>query len=406
MKKLLFFGTLILFSIQIFAQGCQCAGTACPNYAPWGPAGGYIKLCGPMWIPVGADSFLVDAPISTSENNQLLLQPAIRQQTSDMFSSLRIEKGDTTKGSNFTYYAKDNIRDMSSGIEVDSFHISIRSSNFNGSKNSILELTKPNDTLPAQSSLVAVNEDSARLCIVTADEKNGGFIFHTNFDQTKNAFIGVNWDSITVGKNNTKLYSLPFSAPNSGDVVMADLFGNLYFSQPSASSLQAVTDIASETSHTITIVEPAEGIKWVEGSSVYGSLYLDNSGVNFSESDDYFSFKLNRTNTTRSNQYYIPDTTGIFVLSVNNATADELGNISIPSVISGSISQVGTATTTFTVSIGSTQPNNTYQVAVTPTSSLSAALFYVTNKTTTTFDVVYLAGLTGTVTFDWILTNN
>lgn len=70
-------------------------------------------------------------------------------------------------------------------------------------------------------------------------------------------------------------------------------------------------------------------------------------------------------------------------------------------VISGSFSQVGTATTTFTVTFGGTQPNTTYKVNVTPTAGLSAALFYVTNKTTTTFDVMYLAGLTGTVTFDY-----
>jgi len=70
----------------------------------------------------------------------------------------------------------------------------------------------------------------------------------------------------------------------------------------------------------------------------------------------------------------------------------------------GSFSGVGTATTTFTVTFGGTQPNATYKVVVTPTSSLSAALFYVTNKTTTTFDVMYLAGLTGTVTFDYLLT--
>lgn len=69
--------------------------------------------------------------------------------------------------------------------------------------------------------------------------------------------------------------------------------------------------------------------------------------------------------------------------------------------ISGSFSGVGTATTTFTVTIGTTMPNTTYKVNVTPTLALSAALFYVTNKTTTTFDVMYLAGLTGTVTFDW-----
>lgn len=71
--------------------------------------------------------------------------------------------------------------------------------------------------------------------------------------------------------------------------------------------------------------------------------------------------------------------------------------------IAGSFSGLGTATTTFTVTIGSTQANNTYKVNVTPTSALSAAIFYVNNKTTTTFDVVYLAGLTGTVLFDWSL---
>lgn len=73
---------------------------------------------------------------------------------------------------------------------------------------------------------------------------------------------------------------------------------------------------------------------------------------------------------------------------------------------SGSFSGVGTATTTFTITTGVTEPNNTYRVQVTPTSALSAALFYVTNKTTTTFDVVYMAGLTGTVTFDWAVFNN
>jgi hypothetical protein len=69
--------------------------------------------------------------------------------------------------------------------------------------------------------------------------------------------------------------------------------------------------------------------------------------------------------------------------------------------IAGAFSGVGTATTTFTVTIGPTMANTTYKVNATPTAALSAALFYVTNKTTTTFDVVYLAGLTGTVTFDW-----
>ncbi len=74
-----------------------------------------------------------------------------------------------------------------------------------------------------------------------------------------------------------------------------------------------------------------------------------------------------------------------------------------PVVVAGSVSTTGTATTTFTVTIGATQANTTYKVNVTPTSLVAAAVFYVNNKTTTTFDVVYLAGLTGAVSFDWSL---
>jgi len=84
---------------------------------------------------------------------------------------------------------------------------------------------------------------------------------------------------------------------------------------------------------------------------------------------------------------------------VSRTKAQVKSDLGVP--ISGNYSGVGTATTTFTVTIGTTMANNIYPVQVTPTSSLSAAMFYVTNKTTTTFDVVYLAGLTGTVTFDW-----
>lgn len=73
-------------------------------------------------------------------------------------------------------------------------------------------------------------------------------------------------------------------------------------------------------------------------------------------------------------------------------------------VVSGTYSSGAVvAQATFTVTFGGTQPNNTYKVDVAPTGVLSAALFYVTNKTTTTFDVTYLSGLTGTVTFDYAI---
>lgn len=71
--------------------------------------------------------------------------------------------------------------------------------------------------------------------------------------------------------------------------------------------------------------------------------------------------------------------------------------------IAGSFSQVGSATTTFTVTLPYTQAGTSYKVNVTPTAALAAAPYYVNNKTTTSFDVVYLSGITGTVTFDWTL---
>lgn len=70
----------------------------------------------------------------------------------------------------------------------------------------------------------------------------------------------------------------------------------------------------------------------------------------------------------------------------------------------GTVSQVGTATSTFTVTIGATMANTNYRIpAPGALNVLSAAVCYINNKTTTTFDVVYLTGLTGTVAFDWIL---
>jgi hypothetical protein len=83
---------------------------------------------------------------------------------------------------------------------------------------------------------------------------------------------------------------------------------------------------------------------------------------------------------------------------------NQLKEMDIPSVgKAGSFTATGTATTTFTVTIGTTQANNTYKVVASPSNALSAVMFYINNKTTTTFDVVFVTGLTGAVAFDWIL---
>jgi hypothetical protein len=69
--------------------------------------------------------------------------------------------------------------------------------------------------------------------------------------------------------------------------------------------------------------------------------------------------------------------------------------------LSGRYTTTASAQTTFTVTIGVTQPGTTYNVQVTPTSLIGATGYYVTNQTTTTFDVVYTTALTGTESFAW-----
>ena len=102
------------------------------------------------------------------------------------------------------------------------------------------------------------------------------------------------------------------------------------------------------------------------------------------------------TTTTVGGQVF--NTTGNEIDFWNGTYWQKVGSLN------GSFSGSASSTTTFTVTIGTTMPNTTYRVLVTPTSSLGAAPYYVTNKTTTTFDVTYLSALTGTETFDWEVT--
>ena len=69
--------------------------------------------------------------------------------------------------------------------------------------------------------------------------------------------------------------------------------------------------------------------------------------------------------------------------------------------MTGSFSQTVTAVSTFTVTIGTTMPNTTYKVNISSTSSTAASPWYISNKTTTSFDVIYQTTLTGVVSFDY-----
>lgn len=70
---------------------------------------------------------------------------------------------------------------------------------------------------------------------------------------------------------------------------------------------------------------------------------------------------------------------------------------------SGNVSQALTAQTTVVVTIGVTMANTMYKVAYAATNAAAAVNFFITSKSTTQFTVTYLAPITATVTFDWMV---
>lgn len=90
-------------------------------------------------------------------------------------------------------------------------------------------------------------------------------------------------------------------------------------------------------------------------------------------------------------------------IATGNTVLVSLGKLQAQTTLAGSYTSTATAVSTFTVTIGTTQANTTYKVTASPSNALSAASYYITNKTTTTFDVMYLTALTGAIAFDWIL---
>lgn len=164
---------------------------------------------------------------------------------------------------------------------------------------------------------------------------------------------------------------------------------------PVLTSLTGMTHIGLETVSGNTLLNTTSGSVGIGLTSISAVLHLKAGTASASTAPLKFTSGTNLTTVENGAVEY--DGTDYFVSAGGTRQSICKGNF-------GSHSQVGAATTTFTVTFGGTQPNATYKVNVTPTNLLSAALFYVTNKTTTTFDVVYLAGLTGTVEFDWLLT--
>lgn len=97
------------------------------------------------------------------------------------------------------------------------------------------------------------------------------------------------------------------------------------------------------------------------------------------------------------------DGTNLFIGSTSSPINEQFAFLS-NQTFKGTYSTTGTATTTFTVSIGRTMANTSYVATPVATNTLSTVAFSVQNKTTTAFDIVVLTGLTGTVAYDFTIT--
>jgi hypothetical protein len=197
------------------------------------------------------------------------------------------------------------------------------------------------------------------------------------------------------------------------------LFAKNFFN----ANLTANADHTHAAANKITTINNLGGWSMTSGTGVVnsGSITLDSLGssivapdINITSTDDIFLAANSFTSTV-----YIMDNgitiendngdTNIKSLDRDDFNSDVVGINAGTGLltlhkanIAGVYSTSATAQSTFTVTIGTTMNNTAYAVNITPSNALSAALFYVTNKTTTTFDVVYLSGLTGTVGFSWI----
>lgn len=228
----------------------------------------------------------------------------------------------------------------------------------------------------------------------TAGATSGSQFFVYNFQEALGGDNSYYWGFNNNGDNyygsSNTLYSVRVQQPRAGNIPLT-LMG-----------------VSGQTEDLFNVTKNGGSAGQVLTITANGSIGIGVVSPNASALVDMTSttqgFLAPRHTTTEMNAVSSPatglevyNTDALMNLSYNGSAFKSSG------VVSGTKTATGTATTTFTVTFGGTQPNTTYKVNVTPSNSLSAALFYVNNKTTTTFDVVYLAGLTGSVEFDWAI---
>ena len=106
------------------------------------------------------------------------------------------------------------------------------------------------------------------------------------------------------------------------------------------------------------------------------------------------------------------DTTGVFTIQqantsqsgyLSNTDWNTFNGIFSQLPIHGNSTTTGLGTTVVTVTIGTTMGNLNYYVDISPQDALTAINWFVSAKTTTTFDITFLTAITGSINFDWVI---
>jgi hypothetical protein len=126
--------------------------------------------------------------------------------------------------------------------------------------------------------------------------------------------------------------------------------------------------------------------------------------LRFSNGDDNVVFEDTR-GTPKGIEYAADYSADLINNPQSFADVATVNLLIVAKAFNGNHTATGTATTAFTVTLPTTQPDATYSVSIMPKNALSATGWYISARTTTDFTVTYLTALTGAVDFDYIIVN-
>lgn len=194
----------------------------------------------------------------------------------------------------------------------------------------------------------------------------------------------------------------------------------------SATSINKVTITAPTTSATLTLVTgsslitsgafattltatgttnvtlPTSGTLDVAVTTTLGDIsYGGVSGVKTRLAGNTTSVKQFLTQTGTGTVSAAPSWGALVAGDIPSLSAYYIPIAQLP--IKGNSTTTGTATTSVTVTIGTTMATSSYNVGITPRDLLTAINWYISAQTSTTFTVTFVSGITGSINFDWII---